>query len=300
MELLWGVDLGGTKIEAVVIRENEPSSVIARLRVPTEADKGYQHVIAQIEDVISRLESESNQHRAKRIGVGTPGSTDPTTGLIRNSNTVCLNGKPFHADLSNLLGCDVVMSNDANCFALAEATLGAAQGGGTVFGIIMGTGVGGGIIVDGKVLIGKNGIAGEWGHNVVDPRGDPCYCGRNGCVETMISGPAIELSYTRMSGRNASLAHIVEDHRSGTSPEATKTVELLCERFGQCLAQVVNILDPDIIVLGGGLGQINELYDRGTFELKKHVFHEKPNIDVRKPTLGDSAGVFGAALLVKN
>jgi predicted NBD/HSP70 family sugar kinase len=218
---------------------------------------------------------------------------------MRNCNTVCLNGRDLQLDLARGLGAEICLSNDANCFALAECLLGSAKGARSVFGVIIGTGVGGGIVFDGQIWNGANGIAGEWGHNVLEPEGDPCYCGRRGCVETVISGPALELRYERATGTALPLSQIVESHRTGRNPEATQVVQRLCEGFGRSLATVVNVLDPDVIVLGGGVGQVQDLYGAGTAELKRHVFHEDPRLDVRRPMLGDSAGVFGAALQVR-
>jgi predicted NBD/HSP70 family sugar kinase len=297
---LWGIDLGGTKIEGVVVNAENPGEPLARRRVPTESDKGYSHILATCHGLVEALEADIGAKRQSTIGIGTPGSFDALTGRMRNCNTVCLNGQPFPADLSIALGCEAVVTNDANCFALAEAVLGAAKGARCVFGVIIGTGVGGGIVLDGKIVNGPNGIAGEWGHNVVEPDGEPCYCGRRGCVETVLSGPALERWYEKLSGERLSLPEIVAAHRTGGNTNATLTVERLCQEFGRCLATVVNVLDPDCIVLGGGVGQTGELYDLGTSELEKHVFHECPKLDVRRPALGDSAGVFGAALQVRS
>lgn len=296
VQTLWGVDLGGTKIEGIVVDAESPAEPIARLRVPTESDKGYAHVVQACATLVASLEAKTGLQRPDAIGFGTPGSTDPATGLMRNCNTVCLNGMPLSQDLATALRCPAVVTNDANCFALAETLLGAAKGARCVFGVILGTGVGGGIVLDGQVWSGLNGIAGEWGHNPAEPGGEPCYCGRRGCVETVLSGPALERQYQRLSGEAASLVEIVGLHRTGRNTAATQVVNTLCREFGRCLATLVNVLDPDVIVVGGGVGQVEEIYDLGTSELKKHVFHERPRLDVRKPALGDSAGVFGAAL----
>jgi predicted NBD/HSP70 family sugar kinase len=293
---LWGVDLGGTKIEGIVVDAERPAEPIARLRIPTGSYNGYAHVVAACASLVESLERETGLRRPDCIGFGTPGSTDPATGLMRNCNTVCLNGRPLSRDLSSALARPVSVMNDANCFALAEALLGAAKGVRCVFGVILGTGVGGGMVLDGQAWTGLNGIAGEWGHTVVEPDGEPCYCGRRGCVETVISGPALERRYRDLTGQELSLAGIVGLHRTGGNTAATEIVNRLCREFGRCLATVVNVLDPDVIVVGGGVGQVQEIYDLGTLELKKHVFHESPRLDVRRPALGDSAGVFGAAL----
>ncbi len=299
MQNLWGIDLGGTKIEGVVVEAGRPDKPLARLRVPTEGGHGYQRVIENIADLVARLEHETGFKRPGAIGFGTPGSLDPQTGLMRNCNSVCLNGMPLARDLSNRLQSEAILTNDANCFALAEATFGVAKDACCVFGVILGTGVGGGIVMDREIWNGANGIAGEWGHNLADPDGEPCYCGRTGCVETVLSGPAIERWHERLSGESVSLPEILARHRTGGNSPATLAVVRLCTEFGRCLAAVVNVLDPDCIVLGGGVGQTDELYVLGTEELRKHVFHESPRLDVRRPTLGDSAGVFGAALQVR-
>ena len=196
----WGFDLGGTKIEGAILDPAHPDKALHRLRVPTESSEGYDHILGQFLKLISQLEQVSGIKRPSVVGVGTPGVIVPSTGLLRNSNTLCLNNRPLAQDLAVTLGCDVVVANDANCCALAEATLGAAKGYHTVFGIILGTGVGGGIAIDGKILTGAHGICGEWGHNPIPGEITPCYCGRAGCVETVISGPALERFYREQSG----------------------------------------------------------------------------------------------------
>ncbi len=296
---LWGIDLGGTKIEGVVVDEALPDVALSRIRVPTGSEEGYDHVVQNCASLIEQLERETGIERPNAIGFGTPGSCDPRTGLMRNCNTVCLNGMPLASDLTHSLGSTAIVTNDANCFALAESVLGCAQGARCVLGVIIGTGVGGGIVIDGEIWNGVNGIAGEWGHNVIEPEGELCYCGRRGCVETVISGPALERWYEHLAGERLPLPEILTSHRTGRNTLATQAVERLCKEFGRALATVVNVLDPDVIVLGGGVGQAQELYDEGTNELKKHVFHERPVLEVKRPLLGDSAGVFGAALQVR-
>jgi predicted NBD/HSP70 family sugar kinase len=224
-----------------------------------------------------------------------PGTVEPSTGLMKNANTTCLIGRPLVHDLSAVLGCGVVAENDANCFALAESTLGAAVGSGVVFGVILGTGVGAGIVVEGKVRTGHHGIAGEWGHNILIPDGDPCYCGKRGCVETVLSGPALERWYASLSGRQRPLSEIATSHET----EALATIDRLSEYFGRALASVVNVLDPDAIVLGGGVGNIPALYSRGRMSLENWMFNPKFEAKLLKPKLGDSAGVFGAAMLTR-
>lgn len=293
----WGLDIGGTKLEAAVIgRADDKLVTHARLRIATEASHGYEHILERIALLLGRLEAHSGT-RPTRLGVGHPGSVDPRTGLIRNSNTLCLNGRALGSDLEHRLGIPCTLSNDANCFALAEALHGAGQGHRCVFGVIMGTGVGGGIVYAGEALQGRQGLAGEWGHNPLLPDGPACYCGARGCVETALSGPALERFYEQLAGQPAALEQIVAAARSRTDNAAVATVERLLDCFGEAIAVVVNILDPDCIVLGGGLSKIDALYLQGPTRAARHVFHERPDLKIVRNRLGDSAGVFGAALL---
>ena len=297
---LWGIDLGGTKIEGAIMDPAHPSRALHRLRVPTEAAKGYDHILSQFSKLISLLEEASGTKRPSRIGIGTPGVTTPKTGLLKNSNTLCLNGKPLAADLSRILGCEAILANDANCCALAEATLGAAKGHKTVFGIILGTGVGGGIVVDGEVLSGPHGICGEWGHNPLRGEEAPCYCGRNGCVEMVCAGPALERYYAVRSGRKIRLPEIVTLASSGDG-DAVATLERLRSKFAEALAAVINILDPDAVVIGGGVGNLDLLYEAKTREaVTEFLFNDRFDTPLLRPELGDSAGVFGAAMLTAN
>lgn len=299
---LWGIDLGGTKVEGVVIDPGFPPIVLARKRLPTERELGYEHIIGQIARVLDML-SEEVGFRPSALGAGTPGTTDPATRLLKNSNTLVLNDRPFRDDLEKALGIPVAMANDANCFAAAEACLGAvpakAPGARVVFGVIMGTGVGGGLVIDGKPWGGKQGIGGEWGHTFLDDSGGHCYCGHSGCVEMIISGPALERYYNSLTGTTLSLSAIVERHLAGTDAEATATVERLIHFFGKGMANVINIVDPDVIVLGGGLGNIPLLYTEGVASVGKFIFNNRLDTVFLKPELGDSAGVFGAALLAQ-
>jgi predicted NBD/HSP70 family sugar kinase len=227
---------------------------------------------------------------------------DPITGTMKNANTTALNGMPFDRDLAAILGgIPVKLSNDANCFAVAEAHMGAAKeavsNAEVVFGIIMGTGVGGGVVVRGNVIQGRQGIGGEWGHNLLEENGTRCYCGKYGCVETVISGPALEKYYEKISGTHRSLKDIVALDTAATDPHATATMDRLVHYFGKAVAVVINIIDPDVIVIGGGVGNIDLIYTRGVDEVRKHVFNPRLDTIFLKPKLGDSAGVFGAALL---
>lgn len=295
MSLLWGIDLGGTKVEGVVVENREELKPLARLRIETEASLGYEHVLGRIGELVGRLAREVGSS-PQAVGIGTPGSRNPKSGLMRNCNTTCLNGRPLREDLAQALGVRVAMANDADCFALAEATWGAGRGFETVFGVIMGTGVGGGIVVRGEPLRGGNGIAGEWGHNVLDPDGPACYCGRRGCIETFLSGPANEREFAERTGRSERLREIVVLAESG-DPEARAQLERLSNRFGRAIAAVINILDPHVVILGGGVGQVPGLGQAGKEAARPWVFSDVFETPFCLPELGDSAGVFGAAQL---
>lgn len=292
-----GIDLGGTKIEGIVLASRVPDSVAARVRIPTEAEGGYAHVLHRIGLLVGQLHRDAG-YRPESIGIGTPGSIDGATGLLKNSNTQCLNDQPFAADLSRLLGIPVRIANDANCFALAEYHMGVVARDfpdcRVMFGVIMGTGVGGGIVVDGQILTGLHGIAGEWGHMTLDPDRDLCYCGRRGCVETVLSGPALERYYARHTGRRRPLPEIVADP-ADPGHAMLKTHHL--QKLGQALGQVINLLDPGVIVLGGGVGQVAYLTEDLPDFIGPNMFNPVCRTPIVRPLLGDSAGVFGAALL---
>ncbi len=299
MNPIFGLDLGGTKIEGVVLKSKTDPSVLARLRLPTESVGGYQHIIEQIAKVVASLEKETGA-KAPYIGIGTPGTHDPIVNTHKNSNTTCLNGQPFKFDLAKRLGVEVRMANDANCFAAAEAHIGAVRdhfpkGAEVVFGVIMGTGVGGGLVVNDKVINGRQGIAGEWGHNFLDASGGVCYCGKIGCVEQVISGPSLERHYKSLTGNSLKLKDIFS--RLETDDAARQTKAHLIHFFGKGMGSIINMIDPDAIVLGGGVGNIAELYTEGVEEVKKNIFNGRLDTVFLKPKLGDSAGVFGAALL---
>jgi predicted NBD/HSP70 family sugar kinase len=297
---LWGIDLGGTKMEGAVLESRTNPRMITRMRIPTEANKGYEHIIGQVAKLVDMMAHETGTRPAS-VGIGHPGTLDPHTGVIKNANTTALIGKPFDKDLSERLGIPVKLANDANCFAVAEAHFGAVPdvlpNAEVVFGVIMGTGVGGGLVVHGKVINGRQGIGGEWGHNFLDIDGGTCYCGKTGCVETLISGPALERYYTRVSGRVMPLPDICKHAEDGTDNVAVQTINRLIHFFGKAMAVVINIVDPDVIVLGGGLGHIDRLYTDGVDEVRKHVFNDRLDTLFVKPKLGDSAGVYWAALL---
>ena len=296
--MILGIDLGGTKIEGIILKSDKEPIEIERLRINTEEDKGYNQIINNIKKLVDTLENKVN-YKFKKIGIGTPGTLDPETQLLKNSNSQNLNNKSIKSDLENLLGKKVNIENDANCFALAETKFGAVKDqiphAKIVFGVIMGTGVGGGIIVDNKILYGKQGIGGEWGHTIIKDDGEMCYCGKKGCVESVISGRALQKYYTSLSGKKLPFKDIYKNIE--TDLNAKKTLKRMITYFGKGLSNVVNIIDPDIIVLGGGLSNTNELYDQGYQELKKYVFNPTFKTKIIKPKLGDSAGVYGAALL---
>ncbi len=299
--MLWGIDLGGTKIEGVILKSAEDPEVLVRLRVPTEQDGGYKHILNQIKKLIDLMSKEVGSSPTK-IGIGTPGTLDPKTQTLKNSNTTCFNGQPFKADLEALINVPISMANDANCFALAEARMGAVKthniDAEVVFGVIMGTGVGGGVVVNGKIINGRNGIGGEWGHNHLDDSGGDCYCGKVGCVETVISGPFVQKYYTSLTGQEKKLKDIVDLHRSGKDENTTKTINRLTHFFGKAISVVIDIVDPDVVVIGGGVGNIDELYTEGVQAARDFVFNDGLDTIFLKPELGDSAGVFGAAMLV--
>lgn len=298
MQTYWGIDLGGTKIEVVVMERLDPSTIIFRERIPTEGHKGYDHIVNQIVKIVD-LAKQKTSYSPRILGIGTPGAHDPQTGLMKNSNSTALNGQPLLQDLEKKLGIPVRIANDANCFALAEATMGIVPeivpDAEVVFGIIMGTGVGGGIVVNGKVLNGRQGIAGEWGHSFLDESGGPCHCGHTGCVEQILAGPSLQRYYHSISGKEAKLKDIVANRN--TDPHAGETIDRLIHYFGRGVANIIDILDPDAIVIGGGVSNIDALYTEGIDAVKKFVFNPRLDTHILKPKLGDSAGVFGAAVL---
>lgn len=302
MNPIWGIDLGGTKIEGIIVDADQNYETITRLRVPTEQVHGYDHIISQIGKLVELMKKESGL-APSAIGIGTPGAIDPQSNNLKNSNTKPLLGKPLKSDLEHTLGVPLLMANDANCFALAEAKLGIVAeeypDAEVVFGVIMGTGVGGGIVVNGQVLNGLQGIGGEWGHIFLDESGGPCYCGRVGCVETILSGPFLQKYYTSISGEERKLKEIIERAHADVDEHATATLDRLIHFFGKGLGTIINILDPDAIVIGGGVGNIPDLYTRGAAEVEKYVFNHRMYTPILKPKLGDSAGVFGAAMLVE-
>jgi fructokinase len=295
-----GIDLGGTKIEGIVLGRD--GSERARMRVPTPQES-YEATVAAVAGVVRDLEARVGVHC--RVGVGHPGALSPATGLIKNANSTRLNGHPLDRDLKNAIGHDDVrFSNDANCLTVSEASDGAAAGCKIVFGVILGTGVGGGIVIDGKPLTGAQAIAGEWGHNALPlPRDDErpgmrCYCGGTGCIETWLSGPALQRLFAQRTGRTLQATEIAEAALAGDA-DAVAEMENYCDRLARALSVVINILDPDAIVLGGSLSRMTQLYTRVPERWKDYVFSERDSIVTRlmPPKYGDSSGVRGAAWL---
>ena len=283
-----GIDLGGSKTEAILLDDN--LKPIKRKRVPTPQNN-YDFILNTIvslsKDLLDGIENYS-------IGICTPGAISKKTGLIKNSNTQCLIGKSLKEDLENKFDKRISMENDANCFTIAESTIGSANEYDVVFGVIMGTGVGGGIVINKKLHQGRTNIAGEWGHHTLHLNGNNCYCGKQGCVETYISGPALEKRWKELTGKSQTMPKIVTNF---DDPNAKKWKNEFLENFGIGLANVIDILDPDAIVLGGGLSNIDFLYTEGKNSVYHRVFSDLVDTPILKNKLGDSAGVFGAALL---
>ncbi|MCE9523563.1 MAG: ROK family protein [Alphaproteobacteria bacterium] len=292
-----GIDLGGTKIEIAALDAGGKFALRERRASPVG---DYGATLRTIRDSVIAAESKLGQTCS--IGIGIPGTLSPTTGLIKNANSTWLNGKPFDRDLANVLARDVRLANDANCFALSEATDGAGKGQRTVFGVILGTGVGGGIVVDGRVLSGANAIAGEWGHNPLpwtdesERPGKICYCGKTGCIEIWLSGPALSARFAEASGRKADVVDI-EKLATGGDAVAQRTLTLYEHRLAKSLAHLINILDPDAIVLGGGVSNLARLYENIPPLLGAHAFSDSITTPLLKNHWGDSSGVRGAAWL---
>ena len=286
-----GIDLGGTKIEAIII--DNQFQVIDRKRIPTLRDEVYDAIINRIIDLSKEMISIGDIDGP--IGICTPGTIEATTGLLKNSNTVCLIGKPIQKDMEDALGIPVLMENDANCFALAEATIGAAKKYDVVFGVILGTGCGAGIVMNKKIHRGANAIAGEWGHHTLYPGGRSCYCGNQGCTESYISGTALESEWKELTGEFATVTDVIDNKMYEAHPEWKENFMM---NFGRALSNVIDILDPDAIVMGGGLSKVDLLYTEGMQAVYKESFSEVVRTPIIKNKLGDSGGVFGAAMIM--
>ena len=285
-----GIDLGGTKTEGILLDDN--FEIIERTRVKTNQQEGYSSILDLIKNLVDDLRQKTDQKTS--LGICTPGSLSKKSGLIKNSNTQCLIGKDLKTDLENIFKHDISIENDANCFALAESKLGVAKNFDVVFGVIMGTGVGGGLIINDHIHNGRTNIAGEWGHHCIWPQGNSCYCGKQGCVETYLSGPALEKRWEQLTNKRQSLTEIIQ--KSDDNLLQKWKTEFL-DNFGLALGNVIDILDPDAIVLGGGLSNIPFLYDEGKNSVYQKVFSDQIDTPILKNNLGDSAGVFGACMI---
>src|SRR5277367_6511242 len=297
MTIRIGIDLGGTKTEIIALDEH--GTALLRRRAATPADD-YEETLALIARLVHEVETEIGT--AVTIGIGTPGAPSPTTGRMRNSNSRCLNGKLFQPDIERVLGRKVRLANDANCFALSEAVDGAAKGAPVVFGVILGTGVGGGIVVNGHVLIGPNVAVGEWGHNPVpwaenrERPGPLCYCGKHGCIETFLSGPGLARDHEKYTDARLTADEIAQ-RAAGGDPAADASLRRYENRLARALSSIINVLDPDVIVLGGGLSNIARLYDNVPKLWNRWVFSDFVNTKLIRNVHGDSGGVRGAAWL---
>jgi fructokinase len=292
-----GVDLGGTKIEGILLASDGKEG--GRKRVDTPQGS-YEETVAAVGQVVEALEAEAGSHAT--VGVGHPGAISRATGLLKNSNSECLNGRPMDQDLARRLSRRVWLRNDADCFALSEAVDGAGAGKRTVFGVIVGTGTGGGIIVDGQPLLGINAIAGEWGHNPMPwPQADewpgpPCYCGRTGCIEVFLSGPGMSRDFERAGGPRIPAREIAHRATNGDGA-ASRCLHRYADRMARALASIINVLDPDVIVLGGGVSNIDSLYELVPSLWRPFVFSDRVDTILSKAAHGDSSGVRGAAWL---
>jgi fructokinase len=292
-----GVDLGGTKIEAIAI--DAAGAELARRRVPSPAHD-YDAIVAAIADLVAGLERALGE--TATVGVGIPGVASPATGLVKNANTTVLIGRPFDRDLARRLGRPVRLANDANCFAMSEAADGAAAGARAVFGVILGTGVGGGLVIDGRIVVGVNAIAGEWGHNPLPwPRDDErpgrrCYCGKHGCIETFLSGSGLAADFAAATGHALDAPAIVAAAEHGDAA-AVAALERYEDRLARALATVINVVDPDAIVLGGGLSNLTRLYEAVPRRWAAYVFSDAVMTRLVQARHGDSSGVRGAAWL---
>ena len=292
-----GIDLGGTKIEGIALATDGRELQRRRIAAPRG---NYGDSVRAIAGLVESLEHDTQARGT--VGVGIPGAVSPATGLIKNANSTWLIGQPLAEDLARALERPVRLANDANCFALSEATDGAGAGATVVFGVIIGTGTGGGIVVDGRVLVGANAIAGEWGHNPLPGLGDDerlvpaCYCGRTGCIESFLSGPALSRDYAASGGDQVSAIEVAARAAQGQAPAEAAMLRYE-ERFARAIASIINVLDPDVIVLGGGLSNIERLYANVPARWSPHVFSDRVDTRLVRAMHGDASGVRGAAWL---
>ena len=291
-----GIDVGGTKIEGVVLDRSH--NEVKRIRVATEQGKGYNSIVRQITMVYQKLDSYI-QGQPSSLGIGSPGVSDSKSNKMRYCNIKCINGQNFSSDLAMALKRPVRLANDANCFALAESVLGAGRGAKVMFGMVMGTGCGGGITIDHEIWAGRSGLAGEWGHATLIHDGFDCYCGRAGCVERYLSGTALEEHYEVLSGIRIDVPDIFTQSQLG-NPFATQVIERFITSFGQATANLISILDPDIIVVGGGLSNLPQIYTDGIRYLRNNLMGQVLDTPIVRNKLGDSSGVIGAALFGKD
>lgn len=287
-----GIDLGGTKTEAIVL--NPTGDEVFRKRIPTPKSQGYNAILSGIASLVKEARNSLPGDHNWSIGMGIPGIIDAESGVVENANTTIMIGQPLQKDMEEILGHSIAIENDANCFTMAETAAGAAKDYSTVFGVIMGTGCGGGIAINGAVRHGPHGITGEWGHFSIDPAGPTCWCGNRGCVETLISGSGVENLHEARTGEKRSMQEIVQGYRNGI-PAEKQTFENFLDDFGRALGGVISLLDPDAVVLGGGLSSIDELYTEGVRRVKHFTFHKNLRTPILRNHLGDSAGVIGAA-----
>ena len=302
-----GIDFGGTKIEGVILRsgfENAESIddfITYRERIDTQAQYGYDHLVSRLSEFIRQImQKQKIDPDDCTVGIGLPGSIIRRTGYVKNSNTTCLNNKPFWTDVQKQLSMPILFENDANCFTLAEAVWGAGKLYPVIFGVILGTGVGGGIVINKRILSGLQNIAGEWGHTLLIPDSRSCYCGKKGCVETFLSGTAFRKYELEMNNFNLTSHEFSKNWDSGkykNNPSAKSAVDQYCNHFGMAISNVINILDPDAVILGGGMSNASFIYSQGLEYVKAYVFNDELLTPIKKATLGDSAGVFGAAYL---
>ena len=289
-----GIDLGGTKTESILFDPKAKETFRKRIPTPRTGKDLYQAVFDTVHGLILETVQHVPSNQMYTIGIGIPGIIEPETDLVQNANTTCLNGKPFKQELEKRLSHPIGIENDANCFTLAETRAGATKEYRIVFGIILGTGCGGGICIDGKIHRGKHWIAGEWGHFSIDPGDASCFCGNRGCIETKISGTGVEIAFFNQYNRRLTMEAIVDGYRN-SDDDCTRAFNQFLDDFGRCLGGLISILDPDAIVLGGGLSNIEELYSLGIESIRRYAFHEHVTTPILKNRLGDSAGVYGAA-----